>query len=137
MRTIGNLLWLVLAGFWMAVSYAFAGVVFCVLIITIPFGIAAFRMAWYALWPFGRTIVRRPTAGAGSAIGNVLWFILAGVWLAILHVITGLLLCLTVIGIPLGVASFKMAEIALFPLGKQIVPIETTPEAGLVVSPLR
>jgi uncharacterized membrane protein YccF (DUF307 family) len=124
-RLIGNILWLVLCGFAMAVSYAIAGVVMCLLIITIPFGIASFRIAGYALWPFGRTVVARADAGAGSCLGNVIWFVLAGLWLAIAQVITGVLLCCTIIGIPLGIASFKMAGLAIAPLGKEIVPIDS------------
>ncbi|SDJ34429.1 Uncharacterized membrane protein YccF, DUF307 family [Frankineae bacterium MT45] len=122
MRTLLNIIWLVLAGFWMAIAYVVAGVVCCILIITIPFGIASFRIANYALWPFGRSVIRREDAGVGSVIGNVLWVIVAGVWLAIGHIVTGILLCLTIIGIPLGVASFKLVPISLLPLGRQIVP---------------
>jgi uncharacterized membrane protein YccF (DUF307 family) len=121
MRILLNLIWLLLSGVWLAIGYAVAGVVMFILIITIPFGLASFRLAAYVLWPFGRTVVRRPGAGAPSAFGNVLWFILAGVWLAIAHVITGLLLCLTIIGIPFGIANFKLAGVALAPLGKEIV----------------
>lgn len=121
MRLILNVIWLVLAGFWLAVGYAFAGIVMLVLIITIPFGIASLRLAAYVLWPFGRTLVRRPTAGVASAIGNVIWFLLAGVWLAIGHVLSGVALCLTIIGIPLGIGNFKLAAVALAPLGKVIV----------------
>ena len=102
MKTLLNLIWLVLAGFWLAVGYAVAGIICCVLIVTIPFGIAAGRMALFCVWPFGRTLVRRPDAGAGSFIGNVLWVVLAGWWLALGHLVTGVLMCLTVIGIPLG-----------------------------------
>jgi uncharacterized membrane protein YccF (DUF307 family) len=119
--TILNILWLVLCGFWMAIAYAVAGVICCILIITIPFGIASFRIANYALWPFGRTIVRKPTAGVASAIGNVIWFVFAGIWLAIGHVLTGIALCVTIIGIPLGIASFKMIPVSLTPLGHEIV----------------
>lgn len=106
----------------MAIGYVIAGVICFILIITIPFGIAAFRIANYALWPFGRTVVRRPDAGAASVIGNVVWLIVAGLWLAIGHALTGIALCLTVIGIPLGVASFKLIPISLLPLGSEIVP---------------
>ncbi|ROS27764.1 YccF domain-containing protein [Cellulomonas sp. PhB150] len=122
MKTILNIIWLVLAGFWMALGYVAAGILCCILIITIPFGIASFRIAGYALWPFGRTVVDKPTSGAWSVIGNVVWFIVAGIWLAIGHIATGIALCLTIIGIPLGIASFKMVPISLFPLGKDIVP---------------
>ena len=122
MRLLLNIIWLVLCGIWMAIAYAVAGIICCILIITIPFGIASFRIANYALWPFGRTIIRQPTAGALSAIGNVIWIIVAGIWLAIGHIVTGVLLCLTIIGIPLGIASFKMVPISLLPLGREIVP---------------
>lgn len=129
MRTLLNVIWLLLCGIWMAIGYAVAGVVCCILIVTIPFGIASFRIAAYALWPFGRTVIRQPTAGVWSALGNVIWLVVAGVWLAIGHVVTGILLCLTVIGIPLGIANFKMIPVALLPLGRQIVDIE---DVGLV-----
>lgn len=93
----------------------------CILIVTIPFGIACFRLAAFVLWPFGRTVVRRPDAGAPSTIGNVLWFILVGVWMAIAHLVLGVALCLTIIGIPLGLGNFKLAAVAIAPLGKEIV----------------
>jgi uncharacterized membrane protein YccF (DUF307 family) len=123
-RTLLNIIWLLLSGIWLALGYALAGLVMFVLIITIPFGIAAFRLAAYVLWPFGRTVVRRPDAGAASAIGNVLWFLLIGLWMAIAHVALGIVLCLTIIGIPLGVGNFKLAGVALAPLGKEIVSTE-------------
>ncbi|RYV50118.1 YccF domain-containing protein [Pengzhenrongella frigida] len=121
MRTLLNLIWLVLAGFWMAVGYAVAGIICFVLIVTIPFGIASFRIANYVLWPFGRTVVDKPSAGVGSAIGNVIWLIVAGIWLAIGHLMTGIALCVTIIGIPMGIASFKLIPVSLMPLGKDIV----------------
>jgi uncharacterized membrane protein YccF (DUF307 family) len=122
MNTLLNVIWLVLAGIWLALGYVVAGVVSCALIVTIPFGIASFRMAGYALWPFGRTIVDRPGAGAWSTIGNVVWILVAGWWLALAHLTTGAALCLTVVGIPLGIGCFKMVPVSLVPLGKQIVP---------------
>ncbi|GAA1564859.1 YccF domain-containing protein [Kribbella hippodromi] len=122
MKTLLNLIWLVLAGFWLAVGYAIAGIICCVLIITIPFGIASFRIAGYTLWPFGRTVVDRRDAGAGALLGNLIWIIFAGWWLALGHLTTGIALCLTIIGIPLGVANFKLIPVSLLPLGKEIVP---------------
>lgn len=113
----------------MAIAYIAAGIIMCILIITIPFGIASFRIAGYALWPFGRTVVSKPTSGVLAGIGNVIWFILAGLWIAIGHVITGVILCIFIITIPFGIASFKMAGLALFPLGKSIVPIDSV-QAG-------
>ncbi len=117
-----NIIWLVLEGLWMAILYVLAGIVCCVLIITIPFGIASFRIAGYVLWPLGRTVVPRADAGAAALIGNVLWIILFGWGLALGHLIAGIALCLTIIGIPLGIASFKIIPITLAPLGVQIVP---------------
>jgi uncharacterized membrane protein YccF (DUF307 family) len=124
MRTLLNLIWLVLAGFWLAIGYAVAGIICCVLIVTIPFGIAAFRIAGFTLWPFGRTMVDKPSAGAGAVIGNLIWIVFAGWWLALGHLTTGIALCLTIIGIPLGVANFKLIPISLLPLGKEIVPTD-------------
>ena len=121
LRFIGNVIWLLLAGLPLALSYAAFGLLAFILIVTIPFGIASFRLAGYALWPFGRTVVRRPDAGVGSAIGNLIWFVFAGLWLALEQILIGILLCLTIIGIPFGIACFKMARLALFPLGKDIV----------------
>ncbi|CAM3220001.1 YccF domain-containing protein [Nocardioides dubius] len=121
MKAILNVIWLVLAGFWLFLGYLLAALLCFITIIGIPFGIASFRIGVYALWPFGRIAVRKPTAGAGSAIGNVLWFIFAGIWLALEHAFVGVLLCLTIIGIPLGVASFKMIPISLLPMGREIV----------------
>ena len=124
MQTVGNILWLIFVGIWLAIAFVVAGIVMFVLIITIPFGIAAFRIAGYVLWPFGRTIDRRPEAGVASVIGNVLWIVFFGWWLAVGHLVSGVLLCLTIIGIPLGLASFKIIPITLVPLGVRIVPVD-------------
>jgi uncharacterized membrane protein YccF (DUF307 family) len=124
LRAILNVIWLVFCGLWMAIAYVLAGLVAFVLIITIPFGIASFRIAGYVLWPFGRTIDRRPGAGVASMIGNVIWIVLFGWWLAIGHLVTGVMLCLTIIGFPLGLASFKIIPITLLPLGVRIVPVD-------------
>lgn len=123
MKTLGNILWLVLAGWWLALGYVVAGVVNFIFIITIPFGIASFRLANYSLWPFGRTVVRDPGAGAMSLLGNVLWLVFGGLSMAVGNVIAGVLLCLTIVGIPLGIAAFKLAGLALMPLGARIVPL--------------
>jgi uncharacterized membrane protein YccF (DUF307 family) len=122
MNLILNVIWFVLCGLWMAIGYAAAALICFVLIITIPFGIGALRIANYVLWPFGRTIEPRRTAGAGALIGNVIWILLFGWWLALGHLVTGVALCLTIIGIPLGIASFKIIPITLVPLGVRIVP---------------
>ncbi|HEY1276432.1 MAG TPA: YccF domain-containing protein [Thermoleophilaceae bacterium] len=140
MRLLLNVIWFVFAGLWMAIGYAIAALIMFILIITIPFGVAALRIGIFALWPFGKTVVRRADAGAGSAIGNVLWLVLAGWWLIIGHVITGALLCLTIIGIPLGLANFKMIAVTFRPFGRDIVSIEEAERRGLsydVAMPVR
>ena len=135
MRFILNVIWLILCGFWMAIAYLIAALVMFILIITIPFGIQALKMASFALWPFGRTLVKRSDAGVGSAIGNVIWLILAGWWLALGHLITGVALCITIIGIPLGLANFKLIPVSLWPMGREIVPLDDpTVRSGFTVS---
>jgi uncharacterized membrane protein YccF (DUF307 family) len=116
-----NLIWFFLAGIWLAILYVVLGILAFILIITIPFGFACFRIAGFALWPFGRQIVRRPSSGVPSAIGNVVWIIFFGWELALAHLVTGVLLCLTLIGIPLGLGNFKLIPVSLFPLGTEIV----------------
>ena len=124
MRTILNLIWLVLCGWWMALLYTIAGVVMFVLIITIPFSLQAFKLAGFMLWPFGRTVVRRPDAGAASLIGNVLWVVLVGWELAIGHLVSAVLLAITIIGIPLALANLKLVPISLLPFGRVVVPVD-------------
>ena len=120
LRLILNVIWLVLCGWWMAILYFLAGLIAFILIITIPFGIAAWRIAGYVLWPFGRQIEVRRDAGIGSLIGNIIWIILFGWELALGHLIAGVTLCLTIIGIPLGLANFKIIPISIMPLGVRI-----------------
>ena len=127
MRTILNLIWLLFGGFWLAVGYFFAGILACILIVTIPFGIASFRMAGYALWPFGRAVIAKPSAGIGSGIGNVIWFLIGGLWLAIDHVTTAVAQAVTIVGIPLAIANLKMIPVTCFPFGKEIVDARTMP----------
>jgi uncharacterized membrane protein YccF (DUF307 family) len=119
-----NVVWLVFGGLVLVAGYLVAGLLCCLLIVTIPFGIAAFRIALFALWPFGRTVVDSPTAGVGSALGNILWLLLFGLWITIGHFVAGVVLCVTVIGIPLGLAHFKLMPVSLMPLGKDIVPAD-------------
>ena len=121
LRLVLNVVWLVVHGWLLALAYLLAGVLACLLVVTIPFGIAAFRLASFVVWPFGRTTVQAPGAGVASAIGNVLWFLVAGWWLAVVHVLAGIAFCVTIIGIPFGIASFKLATVGLFPLGKRVV----------------
>jgi uncharacterized membrane protein YccF (DUF307 family) len=126
-----NIIWFVLAGVWLAIAYAFAALICFVLIITIPFGIAALRIAGFALWPFGRTLVRRPGAGVASGIGNIVWLIFCGWWLALGHLLTGIAQCLTIIGIPLGLANFKLIPVSLLPLGREIMSVDQARAMGL------
>lgn len=130
MRLLLNVIWLVFGGFFMALGYAIAGLICYLLIITIPFGVAAFRMARFTLWPFGRELVRKPSAGAGSAIGNVIWIVVAGWWLALGHLVAAIAQFFTIIGIPLGLANLKLLPVSLTPLGHEIVPSD---EVGRVV----
>ncbi len=124
MRLILNIIWLVFGGLWLALGYLLAALVCFVLIITIPFGIAALRIALYALWPFGRTIVDKPTAGAGALIGNIIWIVLFGWWLALEHIVTAIAMAITIVGIPLALANLKLIPVSLLPLGKDIVPVD-------------
>ncbi len=121
MRLILNVIWLILCGWWMALAYVVAGIICAILIITIPFAIASFRIASYVIWPFGRSIEMRRDAGVASLIGNIIWIVLVGWGLALGHLTSGILLCLTIIGIPLGLANFKLIPISLLPLGVRIV----------------
>ncbi|WKG10217.1 YccF domain-containing protein [Nocardia sp. PE-7] len=120
-QLILNVLWVVLCGFWMALGYLLAALICFILIITIPFGIASLRLAGYVLWPFRRTVVDKPSAGAGSLIGNVIWFIFAGWWLALGHVFTSIALAVTIIGLPFAWANLKLVPLSLFPLGHDVV----------------
>ena len=121
MRILLNILWLLLAGFWLGLGYALAGILMIVLIITFPFGIQAFKLARYAFWPFGRRATRRGHAGVASVLGNVIWILVAGWWLALAHLVTAILLALTIIGLPLAAANFKMIPLAFAPFGRDIV----------------
>ena len=122
LNVILNVVWLVLAGVPLALGYLAAGLICCVLIVTIPWGVASFRIANYVLWPFGRTVVDKPTSGLGSALGNVVWIIFAGIWLVIGHITTAVALAVTIVGIPLAIANLKIIPVTLAPLGMQIVP---------------
>ena len=126
-RTLLNIIWLVFGGLWLALGYALAGVVLCLLVVTVPLGVAAFRMASYALWPFGRAVVERPGTGAGAVVLNVVWIVVAGWWLALGHVTTAVAQAVTVVGIPLAVANLKMLPVSLVPYGKDIVPSDALP----------
>jgi uncharacterized membrane protein YccF (DUF307 family) len=124
LRLLLNVVWFVLHGWLLALAYLLAGLISFLLVVTIPFGVACFRLAGFAAWPFGRTTVPTAGAGMGSALGNLVWFLVAGWWLSLVHVVAGVAYCMTIVGIPFGIALFKLAAVGLFPLGKQVVPTE-------------
>ncbi|HEX2246133.1 MAG TPA: YccF domain-containing protein [Arthrobacter sp.] len=125
MRAILNIIWLLLGGIWLAAGYFLAGIICCALIITIPFGIASFRIAGYALWPFGRKVVDKGgRTYVMSTLGNIIWILVAGIWIAIGHVATAIAQAVTIIGIPMAIANLKMIPVSLTPLGKEIVPTD-------------
>ena len=129
MKTLLNIIWLVFGGLWLAIGYFVAGVICCVLIVTIPWGIASFRIASYTLWPFGRMVVDKPGGnGVFALLGNVIWLLVAGIWIAVGHVVTAIAMALTIIGIPLAIANLKLIPVSLMPLGKQIVPSNAPPQ---------
>jgi uncharacterized membrane protein YccF (DUF307 family) len=119
-RTIGNVLWLLLVGWHTALEWFLLGLLLCLPIVTVPFAVQCFKFAGFSLWPFGRVAVRDPHARAASVLGNILWFI-PGLFLALSYLFSGLLLCLTIIGIPFGIQAFKLAVLAPLPFGRSIV----------------
>lgn len=121
MRTLGNILWFILAGVWLALGYALSGLVLCITIIGIPFGIQAFKLAGFVLWPFGRTVVPYGSGGLLEIIFNLIWLVLFGWAIFVTHIVSGLVLCVTIIGIPFGIQSFKLSVLALWPFGRQVV----------------
>jgi len=124
MRLILNVIWLIFGGLWLALGYLVAALICFVLIVTIPFGFASLRIASYALWPFGRTVVEKPGTRPGALIGNILWVVLFGWWLALGHLISAIAMAVTIIGIPLAIADLKLIPVSLLPLGKEIVPAD-------------
>jgi uncharacterized membrane protein YccF (DUF307 family) len=124
-RFLLNVLWLIFGGgLILALGYGIAALICFVLVVTIPFGVASLRLAVYSLWPFGRTLVTRDDAGVASGLANIVWVVLAGWWLALSHIVAGVGLCLTLIGIPFGIANFKLVPAAFWPLGREIVELD-------------
>ena len=121
MRTIGNVLWVIFAGIWLAIGYAIAGLFFCITIIGIPFGVQAFKLAGLSLWPFGRTVVRRSEGGCLEIGANLVWLVLFGWEIFLAHLVAGVILCITIIGIPFGLQAFKLSVLALWPFGREVV----------------
>jgi uncharacterized membrane protein YccF (DUF307 family) len=138
MRTLLNIIWFVLSGLWLALGYAVAGVIACLLVITIPFGLQAFKLAGYSLWPFGRAVVRNPSVGGASAVGNLLWLVLFGWWLALSHIVAAFFCAITIIGLPLAVANIKLVPVALWPFGRDVVDarrVGVLPASGVAIAP--
>ena len=121
MRTLLNIIWVVFGGLWLFLGYLLFGLIACLLIVTIPAGVACFRIAGYVLWPFGKRVVDNPNAGAGSALMNIVWFLVAGLWLVIGHITTAAAQAVTIVGIPLAIANLKMIPITCFPFGKVVI----------------
>lgn len=123
MKFIGNILWLVLGGLLVSLYYFIVGLLFCITIIGIPFGLQLMKMGQFALWPFGNEAQSDTNdGGCLSILMNVVWILVGGVEIATIHVTFGLFCCLTIVGIPFGVQHFKMAILALVPFGKKIGP---------------
>ena len=121
MKIIGNIIWVIFGGLILALEYAICGLIWCITIIGIPFGIQLFKCASLALWPFGREVRNKQNSTGCLSTGmNVLWFLLGGIWLALEHVIAGLIFCITIIGIPFGKQHFKLAVIVFTPFGREI-----------------
>lgn len=122
MKILGNIIWLIFGGFVVFLEYILAGLALCVTIIGIPFGIQAFKLGILALWPFGQKIEYMDYApGCLSTIMNILWLIIGGIWIALTHLLFGILLFITIIGIPWGKQHFKMVSLALTPFGRRLV----------------
>ncbi len=121
MRIVGNVLWLIFAGIWLAFGYALSGLILCITIIGIPFGIQAFKLAGLTLWPFGRSVARTANGGCLEVVFNIVWLVFFGWELFLLHIFTGVLLCVTIIGIPFGIQAFKLSMLALWPFGHSVV----------------
>jgi uncharacterized membrane protein YccF (DUF307 family) len=124
MNLVENLIWLIFGGLVSAIGYCIGGFVLCCTVIGIPFGLQCFKMAGFVLWPFGRKAVTNPSSsGTISVFLNIIWIVFGGVWLALTHIVFGILLFLTIIGIPFARQHFKLVEISLMPFGKKIVTV--------------
>lgn len=122
MSTIGNIAWIIFGGLIVALMYFIVGLLFCLTIIGIPFGLQLFKIGGYAFWPFGRTVVSgKADTGCLSVFMNILWIIFGGIEIALTHITLGIIFCITIIGIPLGIKHFRLALLAALPFGKEIV----------------
>jgi len=119
---LGNLIWLILGGFLAALGYLVGGVVLCITVIGIPWGVQCFKLAELVLWPFGKKVISDSNSmGCLNVVCNFIWILFGGLYTAIIHLVMGIILCLTIIGIPWGRQHFKLLEISLMPFGKKIV----------------
>ena len=132
MRTLLNIIWLVFGGIWLWLGYILAGVIACALIVTIPAGVACFRIANYVLWPFGKRVIEKPGAGAGSCLMNAVWFIIAGIPLAIGHVFTAIPMALSIVGIPPGNCQYQDDSRDGLPLRKDCYQRSSRPNLRLI-----
>ena len=122
MNFLGNLIWLIFGGLVIAIEYFIGSIMLMITIVGIPFGLQTLKMASVALWPFGRDTVVQPRAsGCLNILMNIIWLLCGGIWIAITHAIFGLILCITIIGIPFGLQHFKLTAVALSPFGRDIV----------------
>lgn len=128
MKLLLNIIWFICGGFFLSLAYLLFGVIACLFVVTIPMGVASFRMANFALWPFGRTVIQ-PAGGPGglSTLNNIIWFLVAGMWLAVGHVTTALAQAVTIVGIPVALANLKMIPVTCFPFGRRIVDSDAIP----------
>jgi uncharacterized membrane protein YccF (DUF307 family) len=125
MKIIGNIVWLVFGGIVIAIEYFVFSILLMVTVIGIPFSFQTLKLASFALWPFGRTsVVKGQANGCIYTVMNIFWLIFGGIWIAATHIIFGLLLGITIIGIPFGLQHFKLAAVALTPFGREVVPVQ-------------
>jgi len=121
MNLLGNLIWLIFGGFLAALGYLFGGLILCITFFGIPWGLQCFKLAGLVLWPFGKKITSDSSnTGCLSMICNIIWLVSGGLYTAIIHLMMGLLLSITIIGIPWGMQHFKLVEISLMPFGKKV-----------------
>lgn len=121
MKTVGNLIWFVLFGVWLGLGYLFAGVLACLTLIGIPFGLQSFKLAGFVMWPFGRQLQERSGQRFSRGVLNIAWIVIGGLWLALAHLLFGVFACITIIGIPFGLKNFALAKLALFPFDYAVV----------------
>lgn len=122
MNFLGNIIWLLFGGLITAIEYIVASIILCITIIGIPFGLQTLKLAGMAIWPFGKSIqIRKGNPGCLSTFMNLFWLLIGGIWISLTHLLFGILLCITILGIPFGIQHFKLASLALTPFGREVV----------------